>query len=150
VSVRAIRGATQVEADDKEHVLAVTRELISELLESNKLAPDDVISITFSTTRDVASVAPAVAARQLGLNDTALMCVQEMHVAGAMPRLIRLVAHIDTDLPRDQVQNVYLRGTQTLRSELPPIPAQPPLTGPGTPSAASPGGPAEPFSPYGD
>jgi chorismate mutase len=122
VAVRAIRGATQVDVDDKEHVLAVTRELVSEMLEGNKLVPDDVISIIFSATADISSVAPALAARQLGLHDPALLCVQEMTVQGGMPRLVRLLAHVDTELTRDQVQNVYLRGTQTLRVDVPPIP----------------------------
>ncbi len=142
MSLRAIRGATQVDADEREHVLALTRELLAEVMESNKLTPDDVVSIMFSATRDIASVAPAVAARQLGLNDAALLCVQEMHVNGAMPRLVRLIAHVDTDLAREQVQNVYLRGTHTLRSDPPPIPARPPVP----PPAAS----ADRFSPYGD
>jgi chorismate mutase len=122
VSLRAIRGATQVDADDKEHVLAMTRELLAEVIESNKLTPDDVVSIMFSATRDIVSVAPAVAARQLGLHDAALLCVQEMHVEGAMPRLVRLIAHVDTELAREQVQNVYQRGTDSLRSDPPPIP----------------------------
>jgi chorismate mutase len=121
VTVRAIRGATQVDVDEKDHVLAVTRELVSEVLEGNKLVPDDVISIVFTTTRDISSVAPALAARQLGLHDPALLCLQEMHVDGAMPRLVRLLAHVETELTRDQVQNVYLRGTQSLRADVPPI-----------------------------
>jgi chorismate mutase len=121
VAVRAIRGATQVDVDEKEHVLALTRELVAEVLEGNKLVPDDVISIIFSATRDISSVAPALAARQLGLHDPALLCLQEMHVDGAMPRLVRLIAHVETALTRDQVQNVYLRGTQTLRADVPPV-----------------------------
>jgi chorismate mutase len=122
VAVRAIRGATQVDVDEKEHVLAVTRELVAELLEGNKLAPDDVISIVFSATRDISSVAPALAARQLGLHEPALLCLQEMHVEGAMPRLVRLLAHVETDLPRDRVQNVYQRGTDVLRIDVPAVP----------------------------
>jgi chorismate mutase len=122
VAVRAIRGATQVDVDEKEHVLAVTRELVAQLLEGNKLEPDDVISIVFSATRDISSVAPALAARQLGLHEPALLCLQEMHVEGAMPRLVRLLAHVETDLPRDRVQNVYQRGTEVLRGDVPALP----------------------------
>jgi len=122
VAVRAVRGATQVDVDEREHVLERTRELVSEVMELNKLDQDAIISITFTATRDVASVAPALAARQLGLNDPALICVQEMHVEGAMPMLVRLIAHVDTDLERSEITNVYLRGTETLRSSVPPIP----------------------------
>jgi chorismate mutase len=121
-AVRAVRGATQVDVDEKDHVLAVTRDLLTELLEANKLVPDDVISIVFSATRDVSSVAPALAARQLGLHEPALLCLQEMHVEGAMPRLVRVLAHVETELALNQVQNVYQRGTQVLRADVPAVP----------------------------
>ena len=120
--VRAVRGATQVRADERDHVLALVRELVGEVLSANKLDPDDVISVVFSATTDIASVAPALAARQLGLHEAALLCVQEMHVEGAMPRVIRLMAHVETELPRDELQNVYLHGTEFLRADVPPIP----------------------------
>jgi chorismate mutase len=136
VAVRAIRGATQVDVDEKEHVLAVTRDLVAELLEGNKLGPEDVISIVFSATRDISSVAPALAARQLGLHEPALLCLQEMHVEGSMPRLVRLLAHVETDLPRDQVLNVYQRGTDVLRSGVPEVPAAKPIE-PSEPAAPS-------------
>ena len=123
-ATRAVRGATQVDADDKQLVLEATRELVAEMMEGNKLVQDDVISIIFSTTKDITSVAPALAARQLGLHDPALLCLQEMDVEGAMPRLIRLLAHVETDLSRDQVRNVYLRGTDVLRKDVPAITAE--------------------------
>ena len=123
MAVRAVRGATQVDVDERDHVLERTRELVSEVMESNKLDQDAIISIMFTATRDVASVAPALAARQLGLNEPALICVQEMHVEGAMPRLVRLIAHVDTDLDRNDITNVYLHGTESLRTGVPAIPA---------------------------
>ena len=120
--VRAVRGATSVDVDEKEHVLAVTRELVAEVMEANKLLPEDVVSIVFSATRDISSVAPALAARQLGLNDSALLCLQEMHVEGALPRLVRLLAHVETELTPGQVRNVYQRGTDVLRADVPAVP----------------------------
>lgn len=122
MTVRAVRGATQVEADEREHVLALTRELVGEVMSANKLELDDVISVVFSATADVTSVAPALAARQLGLHDAALLCMQEMRVQGAMPRVIRLMAHVETELARSELQNVYLHGTEFLRTDVPAIP----------------------------
>jgi len=122
VPVRAVRGATQVAVDDKEQVLAATRELVSQVLAANELAEDDVLSILFTATADISSVAPALAARQLGLNQPALICAQEMAVAGSMPRVIRLLAHIETTRPAGQVRNVYLNGTELLRVDVPAIP----------------------------
>jgi chorismate mutase len=123
VAVRAVRGATQVERDDKEHVLARTRELVELLTSRNDVGPDDLISMTFTATPDVASVAPALAARQLGHHDVALICVQEMVVEGSMPRVVRVLAHLETDRTNAELVNVYLHGTQLLRVDVPPIPA---------------------------
>ena len=75
-----------------------------------------------SATADLSSVAPALAARQLGLHEAALLCMQEMRVEGAMPRVIRLIAHVETELPRADLQNVYLHGTEFLRADVPPVP----------------------------
>ena len=122
--VRAVRGATQVEVDEREQVLAASRELVTLVMEKNDLAADDVISIVFTATRDLASVAPALAARQLGLDEVALICAQEMWVEGSLPRVIRLLAHVETDRSRADITNVYLNGTEVLRRDVPSIPGQ--------------------------
>jgi chorismate mutase len=121
VAVRAVRGATRVDVDDREHILTATRELVAQLLENNELEPQDVVSVVFTATRDLTAVAPALAARQLGLHDVALICAQEMWVEGSMERVVRLLAHIETERPREAVANVYLRGTEVLRGDVPPI-----------------------------
>ncbi|MDQ1293669.1 MAG: chorismate mutase [Actinomycetota bacterium] len=122
VAVRAVRGATTVGADEREIVLAATRELVREVLTANDLRPDDLISVLFTATPDITSVAPALAARQLGLNEVALICLPEMPVTGFRPLVVRLLAHLETDKPRSELVNVYLHGTDTLRDGVPPIP----------------------------
>ncbi|HEY8652939.1 MAG TPA: chorismate mutase [Dermatophilaceae bacterium] len=117
-TVRAIRGAIQLDVDEREHVLSSTRELVSSILEANALTKDDVISIMFTATPDVRSEFPAVAARDLGLGDVPLMCAQELDIAGAMPMVIRLMAHVNTTLTREQITHVYLRGAAGLRRDL--------------------------------
>ena len=117
-AVRAVRGAIQLDVDEREHVLSSTRELVSSVLAANSLTKDDVISIMFTATPDVRSEFPAVAARELGLGDVPLMCTQELDIIGAMPRVIRLMAHVNTTLPRDQITHVYLRGATALRRDL--------------------------------
>jgi len=126
VAVRAIRGATRVDVDEREHVLARSRELVDQLLHRNALDDDDVLSIVFSATKDIRSVAPALAARQLGLHDAALLCLQEMDVDGAMPRVVRLLAHVESQRSRSQLSNVYLHGTEVLRGDIPGVPDLPP------------------------
>ena len=120
--VRAVRGATTVSRDDRDEVLAVTRDLLRELLDSNGLVPDDVVSVIFTATVDIRSVAPALAARQIGFDDVALICLQEMAVDGAMPLVIRVLAHVETEKPRGSIVNVYQRGTDALRADVPPLP----------------------------
>lgn len=122
MAVRAVRGATTVETDEPEAVLAATRELVREVIAVNDLRPDDLISVLFTATPDITSVAPALAARQLGLNDVALICTTEMPVTGSMPLVVRLLAHIETGRPRSELANVYLGDTRTLRDTVPPIP----------------------------
>lgn len=117
-AVRAVRGAIQLDVDEREHVLSSTRELVSSVLSANALTKDDVISIMFTATSDVRSEFPAVAARELGLGDVPLMCTQELDIVGAMPRVIRLMAHVNTPLSRDQITHVYLRGATALRRDL--------------------------------
>jgi chorismate mutase len=118
VAVRAIRGATQLEADEREHLLARTAELISAVLEANELAAEDLISVLFTATSDVCSEFPAVAGRQVGLVDVPLICAQEIDVPGALPRVVRMMLHTETSRTRDQVQHVYLHGAVALRPDL--------------------------------
>jgi chorismate mutase len=117
-AVRAIRGAIQLDVDEREHVLSATRELVVAVLEANALTQADVISIMFTATHDVRSEFPAVAARELGLGDVPLMCAQELDIIGAMPLVIRLMVHVSTTLPREQITHVFLRGAAALRRDL--------------------------------
>lgn len=118
MAVRAIRGAVQLDADEREHMLASVSELVSALLERNALAVDDLISIVFTATPDLHSEFPAVGARDLGITDVPLLCAQELDVAGAMPRVIRVLAHAETDLSKAEIQHVYLRGATALRKDI--------------------------------
>ncbi len=119
MAVRAVRGATQVDADDREQILTATTELLSAVLERNGLANDDLISVVFTATPDLHAEFPAYAARQMGITDVPLLCAAEIDVPGAMPRVLRLLAHVDTSLPRAEVRHVYLRGAAALRTDLP-------------------------------
>jgi chorismate mutase len=119
MAVRAVRGAIQIARDDRQEVLDATTELLSAVLERNQLVPDDLISVVFTATPDVRSEFPAYAARQMGITDVPLLCASEIDVPGAMPRVLRLLAHVETDRPRAEVRHVYLRGAAALRTDLP-------------------------------
>lgn len=118
MAVRAIRGAIQLDVDEREHLLAATRELVREVLRANGLGTEQLISIVFTVTADLRSEFPAVAARELGLGDVPLLCTVEIDVPGALPRVVRLMAHAEMEVPRDAVQHVYLRGAVSLRLDI--------------------------------
>lgn len=116
--MRAIRGATQVDADERDLILDATAELVAEVLARNELLVGDMISVLFTTTPDLTAEFPAVAARKVGFEDVPLLCASEIDVPGALPRVIRLLAHADTDRPRHLVRHVYLRGAVQLRQDI--------------------------------
>jgi chorismate mutase len=118
VTVRAIRGAIQVEADDRDAILEGTAELVTAVMTRNDLTPDDVISVLFTVTPDLTAEFPALAARKLGFHAVPLMCATEIPVTRAMPRVVRLMAHVDTDRSRAEIQHVYLRGAAALRLDI--------------------------------
>ena len=118
MTVRAIRGAVQIEANGRDQILDGTTELVSEVMSRNDLTTDDVISVLFTMTPDLTAEFPALAARKLGFHDVPLICSTEIPVPGAMPRVVRLMAHVDTSLPRSAIQHVYLRGAAALRLDI--------------------------------
>jgi len=122
VAVRGIRGATTVDVDSAVEIVAATREMIEALVAQNDFAPDDVAGAWFTTTPDLRSEFPAVAARQLGWVDVPLICGHEMNVPDANPRSItrcvRAMVLINTDKPQSAIRHVYLRGALAIKEEL--------------------------------
>ena len=119
MAVRAVRGAIQVDEDDRQQVLDATTELLETVLERNGLTQEDLISVVFTATPDLTSEFPAYAARQMGFVDVPLLCASEIAVPGAMPRVLRVLAHVETDRPRADIKHAFLRGAAALRRDLP-------------------------------
>ncbi len=119
VAVRALRGAIQISGNERQAILDGTSTLVQALLERNNLRSEDIISIVFTATPDLTAEFPAYAARQLGLTDVPLLCAVEIDVPQAMPRVLRLLAHVSTDLTRPDLRHVYLGGAAALRTDLP-------------------------------
>lgn len=116
--VRAIRGATQLEEDTREHMLERVAEMVTDVMSANELEVDDFISIIFTATSDLVSEFPAYAARRLGFDDVPLVCAKELDIAGAMPRVVRMLAHVETHMSRSEITHVYLHGAAQLRRDL--------------------------------
>ncbi|WP_274556615.1 chorismate mutase [Streptomyces spiramyceticus] len=117
-AVRAVRGAVQLERDEAGHMEEQVVELLTAMLERNGLTPDDLISIWFTATPDLHSDFPAAAARKIGIVDVPLICAQELDIAGAMPRVVRILAHVESDLPKSGISHVYLGAAAALRKDI--------------------------------
>ena len=125
IRCRGIRGATTVIEDTGEAILEATREMLFIMIRANEIDPEDIASVYFTTTVDLTSTYPALAARQLGWYDAALLCGHEMQVPDGLPRCIRVLVHWNTAKSSKEIIHVYLRGAKRLRPDrltLPEIP----------------------------
>jgi chorismate mutase len=115
--LHALRGATTVDANEREQILDATEELMRELLERNELTAADVVDCIFTMTEDLNAEFPAVAARRMGFDRVPLLCVREIDVPGAMARVIRVL--VQYHAPEDhEARHVYLREARALRVDL--------------------------------
>lgn len=118
--LRGIRGATCLSADDAVEMREAVVELVGQMLSSNALSTDALVSVILTNTPDLVSAFPAAGARAFGLADVPLMCAQEIDVTGALPRVVRILMHAEMDVPRQAVHHVYLRGAEVLRPDVAP------------------------------
>jgi chorismate mutase len=111
----AIRGAIQVDEDTREAISAAAASLCVAIMGANQLAPADIISAIFTLTPDLHADFPARAAREQGWTDVPMICAQEIGVPGALPRVCRVLLHVDAAGP---ARHVYLGGAAVLRPDL--------------------------------
>ena len=114
---RGVRGATTVENNSAEAIQAATRELLYIMIRANGIHVNDVASVIFTTTTDLNATYPALAARQLGWYDAALLCGHEMEVPGGLERCIRILIHWNTTCGPEDIVHVYLREAKGLRPD---------------------------------
>lgn len=119
LAVRALRGATTVDADTREQVTERVIALLEAMFERNGIYHDDVISVLFTATDDVTSMFPAEAARKFGLGDVPLLCARELAVEGGKTHCLRVLVHFNTARAREELRHVYLEGAAELRDDLP-------------------------------
>ena len=115
---RGIRGATSVEDNDEGAIVARTRDLLEQIAAANHLRVDDVASVIFTVTPDLDAAYPARAAREMGWRSTPLLCMQDIAVADALPRCIRVLVLWNTVRSPEQIRHVYLGRARDLRPDL--------------------------------
>jgi chorismate mutase len=118
MSLRAIRGAIQVPANTPTDIASGVRELISAILEANKLMPSDVISVFFTSTVDLDAAFPAAACREMGFANVPLIGSVEVNVPGALDRTIRAMLHVETQATTEEISHIYLHGAAALRRDI--------------------------------
>jgi len=117
-SLRAIRGATTVDRDSAADLLAAAAELLRAMLDRNALGVGDVVSIIFTTTRDLSSADPSRAARELGWDHVPVLCMSEISVPTGLARCVRVLMHVDVPRERARPLPIYLRKAASLRPDL--------------------------------
>jgi chorismate mutase len=116
--VRAVRGATQLEEDSVDEMRLAVVDLLTTLFQENEISTDDLVSILFTATPDIHSDFPAAAARTLDLGSIPLICAQEIDVAGALPRVVRVLVHAYSNRSHGEIKHIYRRGAAALRKDI--------------------------------
>jgi len=119
---RGVRGATTASENTTEAILEATREMLYLIIRANDMRSGDVASAYFTTTVDLDATYPALAARQLGWYEVALLCGHEMQVPGGLARCIRVLVHWNTRRSAEQILHVYLRDAKSLRPDRQSLP----------------------------
>ena len=117
--VRALRGATTLDRDERDHLIQRTQELMTAIFQRNQLREDDLISIVFTATDDLSCAFPAEAAREAGITHVPLLCARELEIDGGIPRCIRILLHAYTERQPRELRHVYLHDARQLRTDLP-------------------------------
>jgi chorismate mutase len=123
VKTRGIRGAITVDADDPKAIVAATKRLLTCMIEQNGVELDDIASVLFSLTPDLRAVFPALGAREMGWVNVPMLHFTEIDVPGALPRVIRVLMHVNTVRSQTEIEHVYLDGARVLRPDLAKTPA---------------------------
>lgn len=116
--LRGIRGAIQVNKNEKGEILKKTIELLEKMIEENNIREEDIVSVFFTVTEDINREFPAYALREMGLKYVPALCAKEIDVPDGMKGVIRILMHVYTDLSQKEIKHQYLGNTKILRPDL--------------------------------
>ena len=112
---KGIRGAITVDDNTVDSLKSATIELLTALLDKNKISKDQISHVIFTTTQDLNADFPAKFARlDLGFDDVAMMCLHELDVPNSLPMCLRVLIVVNCD-ENFAPQFVYLKGASHLR-----------------------------------
>lgn len=113
-----IRGAVTVEENSRECIWENTKLMLNEIINANNIDIEDIVSILFTCTRDLDAAYPAVAAREIGIVDASLMCVQELYVKGSLEMCVRVSVTVETEKKQKDMKHIYLKEAKRLRPDI--------------------------------
>lgn len=117
--IRGFRGATTVNANTEDEMMAETKKLVLEMVKENNITPEHISHALFSVTDDLNASFPAKVARQLpGWTHVPVMCMKEIDVPNSLSHCIRVMMVAKTDLPQDKIVHVFLNEAVKLRPDL--------------------------------
>ena len=115
--IRGVRGAITAEENTADNILSNTEHLLKKIIDKNAIEKDDIASIFFSITDDLTTTFPAQAARNMGLTETPLLCLNEIKVPEGLQQCIRILMHVNTDVPQSEIHHIYLKEASQLRPD---------------------------------
>ncbi len=117
--MRGFRGATTVIENTESELMTETKKLVLEMVELNKIKPENISHVLFSVTDDLNAGFPAKVARQMnGWTHVPVMCMKEINVPNSLPLCIRVMMVAETELAQGDVQHVFLNEAIKLRPDL--------------------------------
>lgn len=118
IKMRGIRGAISVEANVSEQIVVATKRLLEQMIDRNGVRTEDIASVLFSLTPDLHAAFPALAAREMGWVHVPMLHFTEIAVPGSMPRVVRVLMHVNTERGQREIEHVYLEKAAALRPDL--------------------------------
>ncbi|WP_317368329.1 (d)CMP kinase [uncultured Tyzzerella sp.] len=118
MNICSIRGAITIEENTKENIIKNAEILLNEIIEKNGINKEDIINIIFSATKDITKAYPAIATRNMGITDCAIMCMQEMDIEFSLPMCIRVMITVNLDIKKQDIKHIYLKGAKKLRPDI--------------------------------
>ena len=117
--IRGVRGAITVDCNTEEAIISATEELLKHVIEGNNILREQVPSVFISTTEDLNAAFPAKALRKFaGWTYVPVMCMRELAVPNSLQMCVRVMMHVDTAVPQEEIVHVYLEGAKVLRPDL--------------------------------
>jgi chorismate mutase len=116
--LRGVRGATTVDANDKDQIVARVTELLKVIVNENGIDTEDLAAVIFSSTPDLNTAFPAVAARAIGWSEVPLFGTQEIENPDGVPLCVRVLLLWNTEKNQKQIKHLYLHKAAVLRRDL--------------------------------